>query len=70
MIVESFVVDPSDEGFELEHERVECGVCNTMSRFKSNVRRHECRHLTEGNGPPGVDDLVTSVQGPSKQSSA
>ena len=53
---ESFVVDPSDEGFEIEHERFECGVCNYTSRFKSNVRRHERRHLTEDSSPPGVED--------------
>ena len=53
---ESFVVNPSDEGFEIEQERFECGVCNFTSRFKSNVRRHERRHLTEGSDPPGVED--------------
>ena len=59
LIIESFVVDPSDEGFKIEHERFECGVCNNTSRLKSNVRRHECRHLTEGNGPPGVDERIS-----------
>ena len=53
---ESFVVNPSNEGFEIEQERFECGVCNFTSRFKSNVRRHERRHLTEGSDPPGVED--------------
>ena len=53
---ESFVVNPTDEGFEIEQERFECGVCNFTSRFKSNVRRHERRHLTEGSDPPGVED--------------
>ena len=53
---ESFVVNPSDEGFEIEQERFECGVCDFTSRFKSNVRRHERRHLTEGSDPPGVED--------------
>ena len=59
MIVESFVVNPSDEGFEIEHERFECGICNNTSRFKSYARRHERRHLTEGNGPPGVDERIS-----------
>ena len=67
---ESFVVDPSDEGFEIEHEQFECGVCNNTSRFKSNVRHHERRHLTKGNGPTGVAERISilCVQGPSKQS--
>ena len=58
---ESFVVDPFDEGFEIEHERFKCGVCNNTytCRFKSNVRRHERNHLTEGNGPPGVDERIS-----------
>ena len=56
---ESFVVDPSDEGFEIEHERFECGVGNNRSRFKLNVRHHERGHLTEGNGPPGVDERIS-----------
>ena len=58
-MIESFVVDPSDEAFEIEHERFECGVCNNTSRFKSMVRSHERRHLTEGNGPPGVDEGIS-----------
>ena len=53
------MVDPSDEGFEIEHKRFECGVCNNTSRFKSNFRCHECHHLTEGNGPPGVDERIS-----------
>ena len=61
MMNESFVVDPTEEGFEFDEQRFECGVCTYTSRFKQNVRRHEHRHLTESNATPDVEDSRISI---------
>ena len=55
MMNESFVVGPTEEGFEIDEEKFECSVCAYTYRFRQSVGRHERRHLTESHAPPDVE---------------
>ena len=41
--------------------RKDLNVASAITRLGSNQTsgRHKCRHLTEGNGPPGVDERIS-----------